>query len=257
MMNEAEDVTAVDLWSGEPQCEALSSLMVEKFDQARQHHSRRDYSTALDIYQEILEHYPNNGRVNYHIAVLARHLNQSKVCERYLKRSIDYAETVDQAVRRQLELASLLMLQNRLIEADDLIDRAEPFADGNAEFYELRGKLKHSLERYDDAIAAFENACALKPHCGAYWVQLADSMTRSDSHYHQADAAIRWAAHVNINEPKTLIDISAYYIDQGDYAAAEPYLRMAFRIAEKNGKPLDAFFLSRQCSSQTWRHGWG
>ena len=216
--------------------------MTEKLKHATQRHAYGDFSAALDSYQEILERHPNSGRANYNFAVLARQPDKPQLCERYLKRSIECAESVDEAVRRLLELASLLMLGNRFVEADQLIDMAEPYAEGIAEFYEWRGKLKHALERYDDAIAAFEKACELKPKVGSYWVQLADSMTKSDTQHTRADFAIRCAANTNIDDPDILTNISAYYINQSRYADAEPYLRTAFKVAKKQNKPLDAFY---------------
>ena len=228
-------------WIGETRSETLSADMSVKLERATQHHVSGHYAAALDIYHEILEQHPNNGLANYNLAILAKQIGNPELCERYLKRSIECAQSIEEVVRRQLELASLLMYQNRFIEADRLMDDAEPYAKGIAEFYEWRGKLKHALERYDDAIAAFETVCQLKPDEGGYWLQLADSMSKSDTENHRADAAISRGVETGIDDPDTLINISSHYINQGRYADAKPHLTNALKVAEKRGQPPDPF----------------
>ena len=83
------------------------------------------------------------------------------------------------------------------------------------------GRVNHSLNRYDEAVAAFERVILREPRNARAWLNFGEALIGSYSRFEEGAAALAKAAMLGAEDQDLLIAVANGQLGNGYYAEAE------------------------------------
>jgi len=145
------------------------------------------------------------------------------------------------------------VLLRDFVDAEKWLTRSLEWNPKDSEAWYHLGRTKYNLQRFREAINAFEHCLEIDPKN----VQAEDNVGLSYAGLLQTDeaiaafrTAIAWQAHSNIKDPGPFIDLGSLFLDQNRVEEAVPYFLQAVEISPQDprvhGELGKAYFRLRQ-----------
>ena len=195
-------------------------------EQALAHIDAGDLDSALSCFEQAMAAGAGPVDVAARVAEAAMTAKRFDVAERY------YAEVVrvvpDNAIIR-LNHSYALHRLNRYIEARDEVALACELAPDMTNAQTFLGRVNHSLNRYDEAVAAFERVILREPGNARAWLNFGEALIGSYSRFEEGAAALAKAAMLGAEDQDLLIAVANGQLGNGYFAEAETLLEKIIR----------------------------
>lgn len=148
-----------------------SGTDVEEFyGRARLAYANNDFETALDLFQKILQRFPDHVMANFHIGLIAHRTGNSDFGRGFFARAVDELRLLAFAHRGDREVWLALICALAGSAADDAaiaeaVGDARNLCGGDVAFLQDIGNQLVEYGKLDQGIALFEEALALDPDC--------------------------------------------------------------------------------------------
>ena len=187
-------------------------------EQTLAHIDAGDLDSALSCFEQAMAAGAGPVDVAARVAEAAMTAKRFDVAERY------YAEVVrvvpDNAIIR-LNHSYALHRLNRYIEGRDEVALACELAPDMTNAQTFLGRVNHSLNRYDEAVAAFERVILREPRNARAWLNFGEALIGSYSRFEEGAAALAKAAMLGAEDQDLLIAVANGQLGNGYYAEAE------------------------------------
>ena len=214
----------------------------QQLEEATRHHQSGALQAALDLYQAILISHPNHCQTTYQVAVAANQLQKLDVAEQFLKKAIALTHDPKLNLNRRVELSEILVRHQKIAEAEIVLRRAQFLGRDDGSFNHWFGRVRHLLERYEDAVEAFERAAELMPDDPQVVIDMVQSMSRIPHRRAEVGALLERAAATGAKDIKVLSGIGAWHVSQNQFAEAAPYFVQSIKISGDRGDIPDPYF---------------
>ena len=115
-----------------------------------------DIPAAVSAFERCVEIKPDFADGHYNLATVYEKLNRIDDAVSAYRRSLDVGDPKD----ARISLSKLLFNQGKLEEALDIIEKSE---EESVSVFNLKGVILNKMERYDEAIRAFDRAIQISP----------------------------------------------------------------------------------------------
>lgn len=134
-----------------------------RFNQALQFHQSGRIREAINLYLEILPQQKSNSQLLYMLGMAYLQIGQHLQAAEQLQRSLDENPGNSHAPFAHINLGIALQNLRRYNEALASFDRALAIKPNDAEAYLKRGNILQDLQRYEEALESYDKALALRP----------------------------------------------------------------------------------------------
>ncbi|RKD27283.1 Tetratricopeptide repeat-containing protein [Caminicella sporogenes DSM 14501] len=198
------------------------------------------YDEALEVFEVIIEKYPDFSLAYYHLGFHYMNRKQYKKAELIWKTCIEKGIDEEKEMeilnklsennyKIQYEEGYSLVLNGRPLEA---LDKLLPLAEKYPEWWNLLffvGLAYRHLKEYEKALSYFKRAHNLKPS----QVDILNEMGLCYMSLGKIDDSIRYfkrAVNLKNDLPDILCNLGSAYIEKGDYEKAREYIMKSYKI---------------------------
>jgi tetratricopeptide (TPR) repeat protein len=208
----------------------------EDFATAQQRHLAGDFSSAIPLYQRVVDAEPANLAALTLLALACHQAGDMSKAEAWYRQAVTLdRENADLRFKLALVLASLGRADEAKVEFREIVrlrpDAAEPWNNlGNVLF--LQGKI-------EEAIPCYREAVRLRPTYAEACLNLGNAL-REDDRLTEGLAWYREAVRLRPDHPKARNNLAAALLETGEHHEAEQHFRESLRLRPASPQILSA-----------------
>lgn len=195
-------------------------------ERAQAHIDAGELDAALSCFEQAMAAGRGPVDVAARIAESAMAAQRFDVAERYYSKVVRVVP--DNAVVRLNHGYALHRLE-RYVEARDEAAAACELARDMSIAQTFLGRVSHTLNYYDEAVAAFERVTLLEPDAPRAWLNFGEALVASYTRFDEGAAALAKAATLGAEDQDFLIAVVSSQLGNGHFADAEAILKKIIR----------------------------
>jgi len=198
---------------------------------AVQQHQAGQLAEAKDLYRAILTQNPKNAEAIFRLGTMALQLEQYEKAADFIEQSIKLH--TNPRAPLYINYGAALRNLERYDEAIEAYDRAIRLDDKRADAYFNKGRALQALGRLDDAASAYETAIALDPSDARAWVNLG-TVQKDLEQFDEALGSFERATRIDPNLAAPYANTGSIMFDRGLFKIAMVYIRRALELDPDN-----------------------